>query len=74
MSHGQAAVEHGFSIYQDILRSNMSQETVISKIIICDHMRSNQLNLHTIEINNVIILAFKAASSKYKIHCEDNQK
>ena len=52
----------------------MSQETVISKIIICDHMRSNQLNLHTIEINNVIILAFKAASSKYKIHCEDNQK
>lgn len=74
MRYGQAAVEHGFRIYKDILKSNMSQETVISKIVICDHMRSNQLNLHTVEINNVIILAFKAASSKYKIHCQDNQK
>ena len=35
-------------------------------------MKSNQLNPHTIDVNNAMILAVTSFSSKYKIHCEDN--
>ena len=74
MSHGQATMKHGFSINNDILESNMSPETVISKRIICDHVRSNQLKPHIVDVNNGIILAFTSASIKYKINSKDNQK
>ena len=52
----------------------MFLETAILKSIICDHMGSNQLKPHTIEINNPMTLAFKSASSKCKINSGDNQK
>ena len=74
MSHGQAARKHGLSINNDILKSNTSPETVISKKIICDNVRSNQLKPHIVDVNNGIILAFKSASIKYKINSTDNQK
>ena len=66
ISHGLAAAERGFSVNKDIIKSNVSLETVIPKRIIYHHMRSNQLRAHAADINNVMILAFKSASSKHK--------
>ena len=56
MSHGQAAVERGFSP-NAILKTNMSPETVVSKRMIKDHMFSFNLKPYTIE-NSVSILDF----------------
>ena len=52
MSHGQAAVERGFSHNNAILKVNMSPETIIAKRMIKDHMLSHNLKPHTLKIEN----------------------
>ena len=39
LSHGQAAVERGFSINKQTEEVHLQAETFVAKIIICDHMR-----------------------------------
>ena len=49
-------------------------ETVVSKRIIRDHMLSNKLTPHTIEIDRPILLALKSAHQKYVISLEEEKK
>ena len=69
MSHGQASVERGFS-----LNNNISPETVMSKRIVRDPMICHQLKPHTIEVNKPILVSFKSARQKYAIHREEDKK
>ena len=39
LSHGQASVEHGFSINKQMERTNMCHETFIAERIVNDHLR-----------------------------------
>ena len=74
MSQCQAAVQHGFSISKDVLKSIISPETVISKRIEKDYLLLydiSQLNPHTFDVNNSTI-AFQSVGCKYKIHWESN--
>ena len=73
MSHGQAAVERGFSP-NAILKTNMSPETVVSKRMIKDHMLSFNLKPYTIEITNPLIVVFKSSRRRYVIHLEEEKK
>ena len=41
LSHGQAEVEHGFSINQQVTNQNMKSETIIARRFIKDHMIVN---------------------------------
>ena len=39
LSHGQASVERGFSVYKNLLSVNMEAKSIISRHIIVDHVR-----------------------------------
>ena len=52
----------------------MTSETVITKRLIKDHMLSNHLKTHPIDIGKAMIKAFKGAHSKYQNHLEEKRK
>ena len=63
LSHGQAAVERGFSINKSLLKVNISEHSIISKKIIRDHMLANGLEAHTFTIPNKLVLSCNTAYS-----------
>ena len=67
MSQGQGAVERGFSLNNPLVKNNISPQSVIAKRIAKDHMISNQVKPHNINIDKSIVLAFKGAHKKYKL-------
>ena len=74
LSHGQAAIERGFSHNSFLLKTNMSPETVIAKRLIKDHMLSNDLKPHNIDISKSMVKAFRSAHGKYQMHLEDQRQ
>ena len=60
LSHGQVAVERGFSVNNNIIQTNMYAKTIISKRLIKDHMLANGLQPHTIEITKPLVKAYKS--------------
>ena len=66
LSHGQAAVERGFSIGKSILNVNMNTELIVSKKIVKDHMISHSVKPHNFQIRRQLIISCNAAYSKYK--------
>ena len=71
LSHGQAAIEWGFSHNSFLLKANMSPKAVIAKLLIKDHMLSNDLKPHNIDISKSMVKAFKSTQRKYQMHLED---
>ena len=74
LSHGQASVERGFSLNANIMKTNMSPESLTAKRIIKDHMLANKLKPHTIEITKPIVQAFRSGRQKYEVHLEEEKK
>ena len=66
LSHGQASVERGFSENNQVLAQNMKVESIISRRLIKDHMVSNDLQPHTIDISREMMLSVKMAHQRYK--------
>jgi len=52
----------------------MTPETIISKRIIRDHMLSNNVLPHTIEITQPMIKEFRSARQRYATHLEDENE
>ena len=38
LSHGEASVEHGFNINKSVLKVNITEESIVSKKLVRDHM------------------------------------
>ena len=74
LSHGQAAVERGFSINNSVSDTNMKPETIISKRIIRDHMLAHSVKPHTIEMSSALVKSVKAAYSRYVQTMEGEKK
>ena len=74
LSHGQAKIERGFSHNSVLLKTNMSPETAIAKRLNKDHMLSNNLKPHNIDILKSKVKAFESAHRKYQMHLEDQQR
>jgi len=70
LSHGQASVERGFSQNKTVLSQNLKEHSIISRRLVKDHMLSNDLKPHTVEITNEMLLNVKLAHQRYK----DQQK
>ena len=73
-SHGQAAVQRGFTHNNAILKTNMSHETVLSERMIKDHMLSFNLEPHAIEITNPFLVTFRSSRQRNEIHLEEEKK
>ena len=55
LNHGQAAVEHSFSINNSFSIVNISEKSLVSKKLVKDHLLSNQQEAHTVSITNQLI-------------------
>ena len=65
LSHGLAAVECGFSINNSLSKVNISEQSLVYKKIVRDHLISNQLNPHTVPITNQFMHSVVLAHQKY---------
>ena len=52
ISHGQAQVEHRFTINKQLLDDNMSSETLAAERVVYDKMLSHNIKPYQIEINS----------------------
>ena len=52
----------------------MSEETIISKRLIKDHVLANRLKPRTIEISKLMIKAFRNAHAVYKVKLQEERK
>ena len=74
LNYSQTSVERGFSLNANIMKTNMSRESLTAKRIIKDHMLANKLKPHTIEIIKSIVQAFRSDRQKYEVHLEEEKK
>ena len=68
------SVEYGFSLDNNILKTNVGSETVIAKRLIIEHVVVNKLKSHTIEMTKFMLKAFRSAHSSYKTPLEEEKK
>ena len=52
LSHGQASVERSFSLSKSVLNHTISEDSIVAKRVIRDHMLSNGLEPQSIVISN----------------------
>ena len=74
LSHGQAAVERGFSVNKEAEEVHLQAETFVAKRIICDHVRYvggiDQVDVACSEL----VLAASSARQKYNLCVEESKK
>ena len=72
--HGQADVERGFNINAELLVENMTELSLISQRIMCDHFSANKSDLHSYQVDNKLLLSCKGARMKYDCYLENEKK
>ena len=74
ISHGQASVERGFSINQQVEIDNLDESSFVAQRLICDHVNSVG-GIKNIDHNNKKLLASaSSARQKYYAYLEDEKK
>ena len=66
LSHGQVAVERGFSLRDQSLKENISAESLNAHRIVIDHMVSCNVKPETIDISDKLLLSAKCSRLKYE--------
>ena len=79
LSHGQAAIERGFSINKEVLETNMSEKTIVAERIICDSV-SKELSIEgsddvsKLKIDKEMLKYCSKASSAYKLYLSEKRQ
>ena len=68
LSHGQAAIERGFSVNKNVLVENLVEETLIGQRIVLDHIRMNNYNPNTVPLTRELLVSARNS------HSADTQK
>lgn len=74
LSHGQASVERGFSVNNIVLKTNMKPESITARKIIIDHMRSKELQPHTLPINRKLLRSVNLSRQRYSEYLRNQKK
>ena len=69
LTHGQAAVERGFSIKNSLSKVNITEQSLLCKKIVRDHLISN----HTVPITNQLMRSVALAHQKYNERSENKK-
>ena len=72
MSHGQATVERGFSFNKEVTVTNISEEGLIAKRQVVDHIHS-VLGIHKVDINAKMMSYVSASRMKYQTYLEEKK-
>ena len=73
LSHGQAAVERGFSVNRQIEVENMNAETYSAQRIICDHV-SSVGGLNNVVMSKGMMTSVAAARQRYMMSLDDKKR
>jgi hypothetical protein len=73
LSHGQSAVESGFSINKELLVENLGQKSLISQRIVYDHMTSLSIKVHEFTINSDLLKSCRMAHQRYTSELESKK-
>ena len=72
--HGQAAAESRFCVNKAVLDVNMQENSLIACKLIRDHMSSNNVKPHCMEVPNPMIRAYTSAGDKHESYKEEQAK
>ena len=64
LSYGQASVERRFDIKKSVNKVNISQDLVIARKLIIDHMQKKDLKPSNIEVSSQLIRSVKASRQR----------
>lgn len=80
LSHGQAAIERGFSINKDLIDVNMLEKTITSQRIICDSLSNtlednqNKVDFSKVIVNKEMLQYCNRARMNYEIYLTEQRK
>ena len=73
LSHGQSAVERGFSI-KELLVDNLQEKSLVSQRMVYDHIKSNKITIHGYELPSDLLKSCKLSNRRYNAALEDAKK
>ena len=74
LSHGQASIEHGFSVNKSLLVENLSGKSLISQRIVYHHMNFDNLTPENFIIDSALRKSVRNARNEYEKYLEEKQK
>ena len=74
LSHGQSAVERGFSINKELSVENLLEKLLMSKRMVYDHINSNRINIHQYELPSNLLKSCKLFNHRYNAALEETKK
>jgi len=73
-SHGQSQIERGFNINDDILVTNLSEDSLISQRIMYDFLKVSGQEPHNMNISDDLRRSCLTAGTRYNKALEENRK
>ena len=74
LSHGQSAVERGFSINKELLVDNLQEKSLVSQRMVYDHIKSYKITIHGYELPSDLLKSYKLSNRRYNAALEDAKK
>lgn len=79
LSHGQAAIERGFSVNKETIETNMLEMTIVAQRMICDGVKRELSNENSDDVSKLIINKemmkyCSRARAKYGYYLDDNRE
>ena len=73
LSHGQADIERGFSLNENLLKQNMEALTITSRRIITDYLLCNETKINTCTIPSKMLESVQLSRQKYEVYLQENK-
>ena len=74
LSHGQANVERCFSVNNNVLKFNMSENSIVSRKLIIDHMKCHNLSPQSFPITNDLLKSARSSRQRYEQYLREMQQ
>ena len=74
LSHGQAAVEKSFNRGKSSLQTNITEESIIAKKIVQNHLQANKVNLSSYKFPCKLAVSCNSAYGRYKLSLVEKTK
>ena len=74
LSNGRGSAERSFNVNNAVINVNISEDSIVAKKIIKDHMISNKLTPESVEITNKLLRSVSIAWQKYGDQLAENKK
>ena len=74
LSHGQSAVERGFSINKELLVENLQEKSLVPQRVVYDHINSNKSNICEYKLPSDLLKSCKLSNRRYSAAPEETKE